>query len=382
MTGDMTYDRRIAQQIEQYAETVNMHDLPQSFHVWSHHYIRPALLDVFGIAGINDFYCTSYSDAVSGVSGTKRVLSIGCGDGLVEIEMAQTLIARGERDFVVTVADLSPILLGRCTTEVQRLGLEAYFHIVECDLNDMASVSAISGPFDLIMANHSLHHIVELEKLFDFSLAALKGTGIFVTNDMIGRNGHMRWPETDAVVRSFWPMLSLQQRYNVQLKRLEDPFIDHDCSTEAFEGIRSQDILPLMLQRFSVRKFVGVGGFIDLFVDRGFGHGFKPENSRDLALIHCIARLNEIMLDAGTVKPTIMFAQFAKTPCVERFYRSRSSGFSVRLAEPDWVAYVAATAAEAYQAPITAGTPDLQLAANQGPPVSTISRRLRRLMGR
>jgi trans-aconitate methyltransferase len=61
-----------------------------------------------------------------------------------------------------------------------------------------------TSKFDVIMANHSLHHIVELEKTFDTIFDCLNENGIFATCDMIGRNGHMRWPETEA--RSILPI--------------------------------------------------------------------------------------------------------------------------------------------------------------------------------
>ena len=48
---------------------------------------------------------------------------------------------------------------------------------------------------DLCMANQSLHRFVELETLFDTIRDAIGSIGLSVVPDMIGRNGHMRWPE-------------------------------------------------------------------------------------------------------------------------------------------------------------------------------------------
>lgn len=337
--SDAGYRQRVESQIAQYAQTINMHDLPGSFHFWSYNFIRPALIDVYGAESINEFYVKAFVEATVGVVGQKRILSVGCGDGAVEAEIARTLVARGERDFMIVATDLSAVQLERCVAGARRLDLENHFSIVECDLNSLAKVRAVAGPFDLIIANHSLHHIVELEGLFEFIYDALKDAGIFATNDMIGRNGHMRWPETAAIVRAIWPLLSPVQHYHSQLKRIEAEFLDHDCSTVGFEGIRAQDILPLILERFHARKFVGVGGFIDLFVDRGFGHGFKMEDEHDRALVMCVAQLNDILLDAGVVKPTLMLGYFSKKPCQERFYRSRSAASCARTAEPEWVTF-------------------------------------------
>jgi len=47
---------------------------------------------------------------------------------------------------------------------------------------------------------------------------------------------------------------------------------------------------------------------IDVFVDRCFRHNFDPSNADDAFLVRRIAFLNEVLLDAGLVRPTMMLA--------------------------------------------------------------------------
>jgi 2-polyprenyl-3-methyl-5-hydroxy-6-metoxy-1,4-benzoquinol methylase len=105
--------------------------------------------------------------------------------------------------------------------------------------------------YDAVVANQALHHVVTLEGLFANIRASLRPDGIFVTSDMIGRNGHMRWPEALEIVHEFWRQLPESYRYNRQLKRYEELYQNWDCSTEGFEGIRAQDILPLPRRCFT-----------------------------------------------------------------------------------------------------------------------------------
>ena len=93
-----------------------------------------------------------------------------------------------------------------------------------------------------------------------------------MTDDMIGRNGHMRWPEALVILDGLWKELPNSYKYNHQLKRLEVQFDNWDCSKEAFEGIRSQDILPLLIKKFQFDLFLGFANVVDVFVDRSFGH--------------------------------------------------------------------------------------------------------------
>jgi SAM-dependent methyltransferase len=332
-----TYKERVISQIEQYADTVNMHDLPDIFHYWSHNYIRPGFSEVFDAASIDDAYAVAFEEARARTAGPGRILSIGCGDGGVEIRVAKILLERGVSNFVFVCADLSPILLDHLRDAVEAEGLASHFQLVEADLNHID----IPGTFDVIMANHSLHHIVGLEALFAFSHERLKDGGIFATSDIIGRNGHTRWPETAAILQAAWPMLKPMQRYNVQLRQHNETFVDHDCSTEGFEGIRAQDILPIMTKLFFPYKFFATAGIVDMFIERSYGHGFNVNSEQDITFVKFIADLNEILIDAGVVKPTWMMAYFTKDDRGEVFYRDRRAGNVVRnpLEDPRWTRF-------------------------------------------
>ncbi len=335
---EKTYERRVAEQIAQYAATVNMHDLPEIFHLWSNSFIAPGIEQVFGVRSINDIYVNAFIEAIAN-GGGRRILSIGCGDGSIEICIANALLARGFSDFQVVGSDLSPILLARFQERIQSENLTEYCIAKEVDLNSMSDL----GRFSMIMANHSLHHIEALEQLFENSWALLEERGIFATCDMIGRNGHMRWMESEIIIQSIWSLLEPKQRFHAQLKRYEERYRNHDCSVEGFEGIRAQDILPLMLERFHPYRFFGAGGFVDLLVDRGYGHSFDPHSERDRSMILFLGQLNDMLLDAKVITPTMMFAWFTKDDRGEVYYRNRRAVESVRKpdVDPCWVRHYA-----------------------------------------
>ena len=57
--------------------------------------------------------------------------------------------------------------------------------------------------------------------------------------------------------------LPASYRFNQQLQRYEEIYLNYDCSVDGFEGIRSQDILPLLLQNFHFDVFVAFANVID-----------------------------------------------------------------------------------------------------------------------
>ena len=129
---------------------------------------------------------------------------------------------------------------------------------------------------------------------------------------MIGRNGHQRWPEALAIVHEFWRRLPPSYRFNHVATRYEELYENTDYSVDSFEGIRSQDILPLLLEYFHFELFLGFGNVIDPFIDRAFGKNFDPLSSWDRGLIDQIAERDEQEVVTGRITPTHMFAIVGK----------------------------------------------------------------------
>src|SRR5262249_39555904 len=165
-----------------------------------------------------------------------------------------------------------------------------------------------SHEYDGVIANQALHHVLNLEHLFAQIQSCLKPQGSFILSDIIGRNGNRRWPEALEIVHEYWRKLPPSYRFNQQLDRYEELYQNWDCSQETFEGIRSQDILPLLLESFHFRLFIGFANIIDPFVDRAFGHNFDATASWDRAFIDEVHKRDEKEMISGCVKPTHILA--------------------------------------------------------------------------
>jgi hypothetical protein len=131
---------------------------------------------------------------------------------------------------------------------------------------------------------------------------------------MIGRNGHQRWPEALEIVHQFWRQLPPSYRFNRKLQRYEELYADWDCSVEGFEGIRSQDILPLLLEYFQCRLFIGFGNVIDPFVDRAFGFNFDAAQAWDRSFIDRVHQRDREEIVSGRIGPTHMLAVLGSDP--------------------------------------------------------------------
>lgn len=325
---DSEYEQRLHAEIERYRTVENVHDLPEIFHVWSDKYIRPRMEEVFGVSGIEQFYAKYILQCgTENPSEDVRIASIGAGNGDFEVRIAKLLKDSGLVRFRFQCLDINPAMLDRGRDAASREKLTDHFEFVETDVARWRS----SQPLAVVMAHHSLHHIQELENTFDNIRRAIGRKGYFLSCDMIGRNGHMRWPEALEIVHDIWRTMPDRYKYNHQLQRFEQLYENWDCSTEGFEGIRAEDILPLLVKLFHFDAFVAFGNLPDLFVDRGFGHNFSPANAEDVAFIYRVADLNDRLISEGKIKPTQMIAVMrtqSHAPC--RHYLDWTPEFCIR----------------------------------------------------
>ena len=312
LPDDTTYQERLARETEIFAGQEEVHDLPAIFHYWSNKFLRPQL-EAFGFSHPDEFFANylaaAHADARA-ANRRARFASLGCGNCDTEVRVAAILVARGIDDFTIDCVDINEAMLARGRALAAEAGVSAQIAAARGDFNSWRP----RARYDAILANQSLHHVVNLEDLFAAIDAALQPQGRFVTSDMIGRNGHMRWPEAMRLVHEYWRELPPGYRWNVQLQRHEELLEYWDCSGEGFEGVRAQDILALLLARFDFELFIGYGNLVDPFIDRGFGPHFDAASEWDRAFIDRVHARDEAELLAGRITPTHMMAVLRRRP--------------------------------------------------------------------
>ena len=298
-----TYSSKMREELSRFENVVEVHALPAIFHYWSNKYLLPMIKEC-GFSSVDEFYAKYFFAAAKRTGAPVRFISIGAGNCDLEIRVALLLRDMGLQDFVFECLELNPHMLDRGRADAVSNSVDDVLVFVEGDFNTWTPGARYSA----VMANHSLHHVVNLERLFDAIKSSLHPQGYFVSSDMIGRNGHQRWPEALLKIQELWKTLPDEYRFNHLLQRSEPEFINHDCSTEGFEGIRAQDILPLLIERFDFPLFIGFANTISPFIDRCFGHNFNSASEFDRTLIDKIHSFDEEGFKSGKLKPTQMFA--------------------------------------------------------------------------
>ncbi|MHB2208475.1 hypothetical protein [Methylobacterium sp. CM6257] len=324
------YQRQVQAQIDQHADTP-IHLMPPIADWLNGTILEPRLEHVTGARGVYEIYAREFAAAAQR-TGIEEIVSLGAGDGAVEIQVAKLARDLDLYPFRIRCLELSPVLAERGKAEIERADLGAKVGIEIADLNAPLSLRAPVAGF---MAHHSLHHMVRLEELFDGVLQHMHPEGTFVTFDMIGRNGHMRWPEILGPLRQLWPQLPERLRYDRSQQRDDLWFNDWDCSIEGFEGVRAQDILPLLMERFQFEKFFAWGGLTDIFIDRRFGFNLQPSEVSDAQFVLALQAAEDRLLEAAVIRPTQMMAVMRATtsktcPSAPRCFGQRTPERMVR----------------------------------------------------
>jgi len=302
--GRHDYQDRLASETLAYKDVADINVLPGIFHYWSNKYLRP-MIEEFGFSNPDQFFAKYLMESVRASGAARaRFVSIGAGNCDTEVRVAKLMREAGFSGFTIECLDMNPHMLQRGREMAECEGVSDHLAFTRADFNIWQPIHRYAG----VVANQSLHHVLNLEGLFDAVHAALHPGGLFVTHDVIGRNGHMRWPEALVPVQRFWEELPREYRYNRSLGRQEDIYVNWDCSTEGFEGIRAQDILPLLLERFEFRLFIGFANVIDVFIDRAFGHNFDENREWDRDFIDRVHAFDEAGMRDGSIKPTHMLA--------------------------------------------------------------------------
>lgn len=316
---DAKYTARVAAEIATFQNNVEVHDLPAIFHYWSNKFLLP-MIEPFGFVHPDDFFIKQLVRVIeSGQHQHAVFISIGAGNCDTEVRVAEGLVTLGYDNFTIECLDLNPTMLTRGREMAHTHAMQRHVVPLEGDFNQWQPAK----PYHAVLANQALHHVLQLEHLFDAILEAISPVkGVLITSDMIGRNGHQRWPEALSIVEEYWSELAPKYKFNHQLKRQEGVFVNWNCATDGFEGIRAQDILPLLSERFHFDLFVPFANVITPFVDRSFGHNFDVNSEFDRSFIDRVHARDDAEIRAGRITPTQMFAVLSTnwsqpTQCIE-----------------------------------------------------------------
>lgn len=202
-----------------------------------------------------------------------RILSLCSGAARIEAGMA-ALAGPAAR---WTLMDLNESLLQSAAANFPD-GITP--ELVAGDLNRIRDFGA---RFDVILCVSGLHHIVELESVFAFIDVALADDGEFWSiGEAIGRNGNRLWGRDLAAANACFSALPERLRHNHHTGKIDASLPDDDYGSASFEGIRSQELLPLMLERFDPVDLYRRNCFLWRLVNQAYSRNYDMADPDDV----------------------------------------------------------------------------------------------------
>ena len=276
--------------------------LPPAFHAWSQRWVRPKF-ERLGATSPEDLYRVEIRRHAQAMEGRElRIVSLGAGAGDLELRLMQWLGENGVRVRMDCV-DLNPRLMQMGESRARELRLGERMRFFAADATGFHATQA----YDVLVVNQLFHHVADLEEFCVALARLLAPDGVLLSSDMVGRNGHLPWPDVDAQVQSFWRELSPAQTIDAGDGKRKDRYPPVDHAAYSNEGVRAQDVVTCLDDAFDFEVFLTFGAAIMPFVERRFGFNFAADGA-DTELLDRFAATDDARVARGDYPASNMFA--------------------------------------------------------------------------
>jgi SAM-dependent methyltransferase len=230
-----------------------------------------------------------------------RILSLGCGFGGIEIEIARDL----KTNYEMLGLDLNEEIMEEAKKLVQQTGLNIKFE--QCDLN---YISLPKNSFDFVFAHASLHHIINLEHLFQQVHDALSPDGEFFIFDIIGKNRVLLWEENLHFLNRILERIPSHLRDDGMGKVVSK--IEIGLHT-GMEGIRQEEIPNLLFQYFHPKFYYTHDAFIRFIATHEvIGKHLSSGSQECKDVLDYLIAEDEHSITQGILKPTEAMGIFGR----------------------------------------------------------------------
>ncbi|MEM6539083.1 MAG: class I SAM-dependent methyltransferase [Pseudomonadota bacterium] len=205
------------------------------------------------------------------------------------------------------VLDISDVAVSTGAKRAKKEGRNIHFAVADLNKEPLPDVE-----YDLICASGALHHIENLEFLFEQINSRLAPDGVFYANDYMGPS-HMQWDDKqlalmNAVVGILPDELNrVQHRGNNIVSEVTRIPLEVFARVDPSEGVRSADIFDVMEKHLKIEKVVPFGQTLAYEVLRGRVQNFDDNDAKDQAILSLICLLEKELIDAGVISSDFNF---------------------------------------------------------------------------
>ncbi|MDI6765238.1 MAG: glycosyltransferase [Bacteroidota bacterium] len=228
-----------------------------------------------------------------------KILSLGCGHGGYEIALAKKL----QSNYEIIGLDLNEDILKKAAEIADKSKLNIKFNKV-----DLNYINLPKNYFDIVYAQASLHHVINLEHLFHQVYDALKDKGQFFVADIIGKNRVILWDENLEFINKI--ILDIPESYRkdkdgriVELIKL--------YANPGMEGIRQEEILGQLLKIFRSEFLYLHNAFIRFIATHPIiGENLSANIEQSQQILNHLISEDDDQIEKEKLRPTEMLGIF------------------------------------------------------------------------
>lgn len=239
--------------------------------------------------------------------------SVGCGVGHLERNLASWNAFDQCDGF-----DIAPGALDIA----RKLAAEAGIENLNYAIQDMNTYIWPENHYDVVWFSHSLHHIKNLEGLYEQLTRTLKPGGYVFFNEYIGPDRFDFTKRQKEVMSAAFTLIPQRFRrsFNVnyphafyQSVSIPDPNEVHRLDPS--ESVRSSEIMPLLHQYFDVVEFNKAGGTLLHFLLSGIAGNFRADDPESMQVLKMLFNIEDTLIGVGDIQSD--FAIVAAQPKVQ-----------------------------------------------------------------
>lgn len=239
-----------------------------------------------------------------------HMMSIGCGVGYLERSLA-SWNAFEQMD----AYDIAPGAIEIAKQSAVDAGLT---HI-NYEVRNINTSTWPANHYDTVWFNGSLHHIEQLERVYQEVAHTLKPGGYLFFNEYIGPSRFDFTERQKQVMDAVFKLLP--QRFKrsfipaypfpyLQATPIPDPV--EVQRVDPSEAVRSDEIMSILPDYFDILEFNKMGGTILQFLLAGIAGNFHPRNPDAVRVLDMLFAIEDTLMDIGDIQSD--FACVAATP--------------------------------------------------------------------
>ncbi|MCX8069349.1 MAG: methyltransferase domain-containing protein [Thermodesulfovibrionales bacterium] len=243
-------------------------------------------------------YCIG--EFLSGKTPVEKCLSLGCGTGWLERQLARLNIFK-----ICEAYDCSPVAIDIARRESLNMGANNIYY----EVKDIEKCEFTTASFDVVWFNGSLHHIKELERVCEMVKRSLKPDGYLFFNEYVGPSRFSFTERQKAVIRAAYELIPLKFRRSfikdypheyLMTPPLPDP--TEVILSDPSEAIRSDEIMNIVGKYFRICKKNNCGGTILQFLLSGICGNFTKDDPDSIKILNMLFAIEDALIDTHDIQ--------------------------------------------------------------------------------